>query len=171
MLNIRKRFLSSSAQPVNLRSLSGDALGCMPLLETLDLSWNTGVGGALQSLLGKLQPSLRELHLVDCCLSDAAALGTDRPCFRCNLLGYFYCLDNFPASDHCSPSFLLSLLFRWNRVCPPLPLRPGRVVQPTARWGCSWFQPTHRRPFPGCICGHAAFSHVWSDSGEFGRPW
>lgn len=62
----------------SLLSLSGDALGCMPQLEVLDLSWNSGVGGALESLLGKLQPSLRELHLVDCLLSasDAAALGT-----------------------------------------------------------------------------------------------
>lgn len=49
----------------------------MHLLEILDLSWNASVGGALQSLLGQLQPSLRELHLVDCRLSasDAAALG------------------------------------------------------------------------------------------------
>ncbi|KAM7390064.1 hypothetical protein PAMA_008302 [Pampus argenteus] len=56
----------------------GEALGCVPLLEILDLSWNNGVGGgALQGLLGKLPPRLRELHLVGCQLSaaDAAALG------------------------------------------------------------------------------------------------
>ncbi|XP_067433788.1 leucine-rich repeat-containing protein 31 [Thunnus thynnus] len=56
----------------------GEALGCVPLLEILDLSWNGGVGGgALQGLLGKLPPPLRELHLVACQLTaaDAAALG------------------------------------------------------------------------------------------------
>ncbi|XP_041817510.1 leucine-rich repeat-containing protein 31 [Chelmon rostratus] len=56
----------------------GDALGCVPYLEILDLSWNGGVGGgALQGLLGKLQPPLRELHLVACQLTaaDATALG------------------------------------------------------------------------------------------------
>lgn len=52
----------------------------MSLLEILDLSWNSGVGGgALQGMLGKLDPSLRELHLVSCQLTaaDAAVLGTD----------------------------------------------------------------------------------------------
>ncbi|KAM6908560.1 leucine-rich repeat-containing protein 31 [Lycodopsis pacificus] len=56
----------------------GEALGCVPLLEILDLSWNGGVGcGALQGLLGKLPPPLRELHLVACQLTaaDATALG------------------------------------------------------------------------------------------------
>uniref|UniRef100_A0A8C7XQL5 Leucine-rich repeat-containing protein 31 n=1 Tax=Oryzias sinensis TaxID=183150 RepID=A0A8C7XQL5_9TELE len=56
----------------------GEALACIPLLEILDLSWNGGVGGgALQNLLGKLQPPLRELHLVACQLTDAdsSALG------------------------------------------------------------------------------------------------
>ncbi|XP_035538212.1 leucine-rich repeat-containing protein 31 [Morone saxatilis] len=56
----------------------GEALGCVPLLEILDLSWNSGVGGgALQGLLGKLHPPLRELHLVACQLTadDAAVLG------------------------------------------------------------------------------------------------
>ncbi|XP_078147576.1 leucine-rich repeat-containing protein 31 [Centroberyx gerrardi] len=56
----------------------GEALACVPLLEILDLSWNGGVGGgALQGLLGKLHPPLRELHLVSCQLTaaDAAALG------------------------------------------------------------------------------------------------
>ncbi|XP_068565641.1 leucine-rich repeat-containing protein 31 [Cebidichthys violaceus] len=56
----------------------GDALGCVPLLEILDLSWNGGVGGgALQGLLGKLHPPLRELHLVACQLTaaDATVLG------------------------------------------------------------------------------------------------
>ncbi|XP_051249374.1 leucine-rich repeat-containing protein 31 [Dicentrarchus labrax] len=56
----------------------GEALGCVPLLEILDLSWNGGVGGgALQGLLGKLHPPLRELHLVACQLTaaDATVLG------------------------------------------------------------------------------------------------
>ncbi|KAF0028571.1 hypothetical protein F2P81_019658 [Scophthalmus maximus] len=59
---------------------SGEALGCVPLLEILDLSWNGSVGGGvggLQGLLGKLRPPLREIHLVACQLTaaDAAALG------------------------------------------------------------------------------------------------
>lgn len=52
----------------------------MPRLEILDLSWNSGVGGgALQGLLGKLYPPLRELHLVACQLTaaDATVLGTN----------------------------------------------------------------------------------------------
>ncbi|XP_008395122.1 leucine-rich repeat-containing protein 31 [Poecilia reticulata] len=55
----------------------GEALPSVPVLEILDLSWNSSVGGTLQSLLGKLQPSVRELHLVACQLTaaDAAALG------------------------------------------------------------------------------------------------
>ncbi|KAM9839169.1 leucine-rich repeat-containing protein 31 [Aulostomus maculatus] len=56
----------------------GEALSCVPLLEILDLSWNGGIGGvALQGLLGKLHPTLTELHLVACQLTaaDATALG------------------------------------------------------------------------------------------------
>ncbi|KAM4718190.1 leucine-rich repeat-containing protein 31 [Anableps anableps] len=55
----------------------GEALTSVPALEILDLSWNSSVGGTLQSLLGRLHPSLRELHLVACQLTavDAAALG------------------------------------------------------------------------------------------------
>ncbi|KAM6953783.1 leucine-rich repeat-containing protein 31 [Aplochiton taeniatus] len=59
-------------------SALGEALECVPLLEVLDLSWNVGVGGgALQSLSGKFQPILRELHLLACQLTaaDAATLG------------------------------------------------------------------------------------------------
>ena len=67
------RFLSLCVCP------AGEDLGCLPLLDVLDLSWNAGVGGgALQSLLGKLNPALRELHLVSCQLTaaDAPVLGT-----------------------------------------------------------------------------------------------
>ncbi|KAL7373419.1 hypothetical protein ABVT39_006345 [Epinephelus coioides] len=56
----------------------GEALGSIPFLEILDLSWNSGIGGGtLQGLLGKLHPPLRELHLVACQLTeaDAAVLG------------------------------------------------------------------------------------------------
>ncbi|XP_074549898.1 leucine-rich repeat-containing protein 31 [Halichoeres trimaculatus] len=56
----------------------GEVVDCLPRLEILDLSWNSSIGGgALQSLLGNPQPSLRELHLVACQLTaaDAAALG------------------------------------------------------------------------------------------------
>ncbi|KAM9331820.1 leucine-rich repeat-containing protein 31 [Pholidichthys leucotaenia] len=56
----------------------GEGLGSVPLLEILDLSWNGGVGsGALQGLLGKLHPPLRELHLVACQLTaaDTTVLG------------------------------------------------------------------------------------------------
>lgn len=59
---------------------TGEALSCTPLLEVLDLSWNSGVGGgALQGMLGKVSPSLRELHLVACQLTaaDVPVLGTD----------------------------------------------------------------------------------------------
>lgn len=60
--------------------LTGEALTCTPLLEVLDLSWNSGVGGdALQGMLGKVSPSLRELYLVACQLTaaDVPVLGTD----------------------------------------------------------------------------------------------
>ncbi|XP_073344116.1 leucine-rich repeat-containing protein 31 [Pagrus major] len=56
----------------------GEALGCLPLLEIFDLSWNSSVGGgALQGLLGRPPPSLRELRLVACQLTaaDATVLG------------------------------------------------------------------------------------------------
>lgn len=59
---------------------TGEALSRTPLLEVLDLSWNSGVGGgALQGMLGKVNPSVRELHLVACELTaaDAPVLGTD----------------------------------------------------------------------------------------------
>ncbi|XP_029001471.1 leucine-rich repeat-containing protein 31 isoform X2 [Betta splendens] len=51
----------------------GDALSCVPLLDVLDLSWNPGAGGGLSGLLGNLRPPLRELHLVACELTAAAA--------------------------------------------------------------------------------------------------
>ncbi|XP_068998233.1 leucine-rich repeat-containing protein 31 isoform X2 [Embiotoca jacksoni] len=71
-------MMHCSSSELLLCVCAGEALGCVPLLEVLDLSWNGGVGGvALQSLLGKLQPPLKELHLVACQLTaaDAAALG------------------------------------------------------------------------------------------------
>lgn len=58
---------------------TGEVIGCTSLLEILDLSWNGGLGGAaLQGMLGKLEVSLQELHLVSCQLTaaDAAVLGT-----------------------------------------------------------------------------------------------
>ncbi|XP_034415793.1 leucine-rich repeat-containing protein 31 [Cyclopterus lumpus] len=71
------RLCSCRLNAVDVSAL-GEALACVPLLEILDLSWNGGVGGgALQGLLGKLHPPLRELHLVACQLTaaDATALG------------------------------------------------------------------------------------------------
>ncbi|XP_035597762.1 leucine-rich repeat-containing protein 31 [Oncorhynchus keta] len=56
----------------------GEALKCVPVLEVLDLSWNAGIGGsALQGIMGKLHPTLRELYLVACQLTetDATILG------------------------------------------------------------------------------------------------
>ncbi|XP_010888365.2 leucine-rich repeat-containing protein 31 [Esox lucius] len=57
----------------------GEALEFLPLLEVLDLSWNAGVGGgALQGIVGKVHPTLTELHLVACQLTetDADVLGS-----------------------------------------------------------------------------------------------
>ncbi|XP_060755676.1 leucine-rich repeat-containing protein 31 isoform X2 [Neoarius graeffei] len=51
----------------------GERLNCVPLLEILDLSWNTGIGGGnLHFLTEHLHfiSSLRELHLLDCRLSE-----------------------------------------------------------------------------------------------------
>lgn len=57
----------------------GDGMRWAPLLEVLDVSWNSGVGGGgLRGLLGKLVPaSLRELHAQACQLTaaDASRLG------------------------------------------------------------------------------------------------
>lgn len=61
----------------DIRAL-GEALEHIPLLEVLDMSWNIGIkGGALQGLVGKVGPTLRELHLVGCQLTaaDATTLG------------------------------------------------------------------------------------------------
>ena len=75
-------------------SVTGEALDCVPLLEMLDLSWNAGVGGGnLHCLTMHLRSasSLRELHLVDCQLSeaDAVALGECKfmlcPCCTLNI--------------------------------------------------------------------------------------
>ncbi|XP_028425501.1 leucine-rich repeat-containing protein 31 [Perca flavescens] len=75
---IRKLRLCSCRLDTDDVTALGEALGCVLLLEILDLSWNSGIGGgALQGLLGKLPPPLRELHLVACQLTaaDAAVLG------------------------------------------------------------------------------------------------
>ncbi|XP_028288165.1 leucine-rich repeat-containing protein 31-like isoform X2 [Parambassis ranga] len=76
--NIRKLRLCGCRLSVIDVTALGETLTCIPLLEILDLSWNGAVGGgALQCLLGKLHPLLRELHLVACQLTaaDAAVLG------------------------------------------------------------------------------------------------
>ncbi|CAN9506218.1 unnamed protein product [Ophioblennius macclurei] len=73
----RLRLSSCRLNAADVAAL-GEALGSVPSLEVLNLSWNSGIGGgALPGLLSKLRPSLRELHLVDCQLTavDAAALG------------------------------------------------------------------------------------------------
>ncbi|XP_072546448.1 leucine-rich repeat-containing protein 31 isoform X2 [Salminus brasiliensis] len=66
----------------------GEGLDCIPLLEMLDLSWNAGVGGGNLHCLAKhlcSASSLRELHLVDCQLSeaDAVTLGEVLPLLPC----------------------------------------------------------------------------------------
>ncbi|XP_007232741.3 leucine-rich repeat-containing protein 31 isoform X1 [Astyanax mexicanus] len=66
----------------------GEGLYCIPLLEMLDLSWNAGVGGGNLHCLANHLPSassLRELHLVDCQLSeaDAVTLGEALPLLPC----------------------------------------------------------------------------------------
>ncbi|MCJ8745926.1 hypothetical protein PDJAM_G00135870 [Pangasius djambal] len=51
----------------------GETLHCVPLLEMLDLSWNAGIGGGNLHLLTEhlhSTSSLRELHLLDCQLSE-----------------------------------------------------------------------------------------------------
>lgn len=71
------------AQLKTERLCTGEVLSCTSALEILDLSWNGGVGGAaLQGMLGNLDPSLQELHLVSCQLTaaDAAVLGTVCSC-------------------------------------------------------------------------------------------
>uniref|UniRef100_A0A8D0AZR2 Leucine rich repeat containing 31 n=1 Tax=Sander lucioperca TaxID=283035 RepID=A0A8D0AZR2_SANLU len=82
---IRKLRLCSCRLDTDDVAALGEALGSVLLLEILDLSWNSGIrGGALQGLLGKLPPPLRELHLVACQLTaaDAAVLGTDFNAYR-----------------------------------------------------------------------------------------
>ncbi|KAG7264966.1 hypothetical protein CRUP_034284 [Coryphaenoides rupestris] len=87
------RSLTSHLQPVGgIRTLRlcscrlntdditalGDAMRWAPLLEVLDVSWNSGVGGGgFCGLLGKLPASLRELHAQACQLTaaDAPRLG------------------------------------------------------------------------------------------------
>ncbi|XP_058233081.1 leucine-rich repeat-containing protein 31 isoform X2 [Hemibagrus wyckioides] len=56
----------------DLRDL-GETLDRVPLLEMLDLSWNAGIGGGNLHLLAEhlhFTGSLRELHLLDCQLSE-----------------------------------------------------------------------------------------------------
>lgn len=64
--------------------VSGETLDCVPLLEILDLSWNVGIGGGNLHFLTEhlhFTSSLRELHLLDCQLSetDCEALGENLP--------------------------------------------------------------------------------------------
>ncbi|KAK1806495.1 hypothetical protein P4O66_005010, partial [Electrophorus voltai] len=58
-------------------SALGEALDSVPMLEILDLSWNAGAGGGnLHYLTSHFSSAsaLRELHLVDCQLSEADAM-------------------------------------------------------------------------------------------------
>ncbi|XP_020778444.2 leucine-rich repeat-containing protein 31 isoform X2 [Boleophthalmus pectinirostris] len=79
-------------------SALGDALSCLPSVEVLDLSWNGALGGGgLQGLVGKLQPTLTELHLVACELTaaDGTSLG--------EILSSMSCLSVLDLS--CNPNF------------------------------------------------------------------
>lgn len=54
-------------------NVTGDSLDSVPLLDVVDLSWNAGVGGdSLHCLTSKFHSGcqIRELHLVDCQLTD-----------------------------------------------------------------------------------------------------
>lgn len=76
-LQVNQRAYRWKAPVTSKRLCTGGVLSCLPLMEILDLSWNSGVGGgALQG--SPLQGSpLRELHLASCQLTaaDAALLG------------------------------------------------------------------------------------------------
>ncbi|XP_064188668.1 leucine-rich repeat-containing protein 31 [Anguilla rostrata] len=76
---LRMLRLSSCRLTADDLTALGEALGYLPLLEVVDLSWNAGVGGNLQRLISGLQPgnTVKELHLVECQLTaaDAQALG------------------------------------------------------------------------------------------------
>ncbi|KAK7878192.1 hypothetical protein WMY93_031189 [Mugilogobius chulae] len=76
----------------------GEALRLLPSVEVLDLSWNGALGGGgFQGLVGKLQPSLTELHLVSCELTaaDGSSLG--------ETLSSLPCLSVLDLS--CNPKF------------------------------------------------------------------
>ncbi|KAL1006544.1 hypothetical protein UPYG_G00073650 [Umbra pygmaea] len=75
---LRTIRLSSCRLTADDISALGDALEFVPVLEILDLSWNAGVGGgALIGIMGKVHPTLQELHMVACQLTktDADILG------------------------------------------------------------------------------------------------
>lgn len=153
----------------------------MPLMEILDLSWNSGVGGgALRGSPLRLEPSLRELHLVSCQLTaaDAALLGT----------GAWFCYHHYISHNppHQDLVFLLvvpSLSWclhcrvfvsvRKNRLRAPQTLRAGRFLQRSA-WTGSWR--CRFRAVGGLVVSrrhpqYAPTAGLRSDGGQPRGPW
>ncbi|KAI1891313.1 hypothetical protein AGOR_G00142510 [Albula goreensis] len=72
---LRSLRLSSCRLTADDLTALGEALDFIPLLEVVDLSWNSGVGGNLQCFTRGLRPGnrVKELHLVECQLTAADA--------------------------------------------------------------------------------------------------
>ncbi|KAA8580509.1 hypothetical protein FQN60_013467 [Etheostoma spectabile] len=80
---IRKLRLCSCRLDADDVTALGDALDCVPLLEILDLSWNSGIGGgALQGLLGGMVSSLPRLTVLDVSCNPQLAQDVDAGGFR-----------------------------------------------------------------------------------------
>ncbi|KAM9439398.1 leucine-rich repeat-containing protein 31-like isoform 3-T4 [Clarias gariepinus] len=97
----------------------GETLDCVSLLEMLDLSWNAGIGGGnLHFLTKHLRSicSLRELHLIDCQLSETDSVALEAllllPCLEvldlCNNKLLVRALENI-GSSLCSTPQLKTL--------------------------------------------------------------